>query len=150
MRISYNREDVVIGFFIVFGISYPFFTALLIFLEDVSMRKQAFEEVRSFYSFVLGRVDCSEGRAEELARLMSEELARDMGGSVGLVRSCRAYKTAFPFATVDEKKLNGEEVVIDLVQKEKGRSERLLTLKLLIRRGEDGIKVEKIEYEKGS
>lgn len=34
MRIKYNKEDLLIGIFIVLGISYPFLVALLIFFED--------------------------------------------------------------------------------------------------------------------
>ena len=54
MRIKYSKEDLLIGFFIVLGISYPFLIALLIFFEDAMERKHTMEEVKAFYSFLLG------------------------------------------------------------------------------------------------
>lgn len=150
MRINYSREDIIIGFFIVFAVLYPFFIALLLFLEDLADKRKGLEEVRAFYTFLLGLEECSESKALELAKLMSEELSKNMGGAEGLLRTCNSYRKAYADARAEEKKVEEGEVVVELVKKEKGMTQRMLSLRLKFSGGDGELKIEKVDYEKGS
>ncbi|MCS7170955.1 MAG: hypothetical protein N3D14_05540 [Aquificaceae bacterium] len=149
MRLNYGREDLLIGFFIILAILYPFIIAFLIFLEDAMEKKHRLEEVRVFYSFLLGLEECKEERAKELVKLVSESLYRELGGAEGLFKTCQSYRKAYTGARAEEKKVGDAEVLVDLLKKEKGITNRLLSLRLQFKSEGDSIKIERIEYEKG-
>ncbi len=150
MKLSYSKEDLVIGFFILLGVSYPFITALIIFLQYVEERRGGTEEVRSFYSFLLGLEECKRERAEDLLGLMSEGLLREMGGVDGLVKTCQSYRKAYPEAMVEERLLQDGLLMVVLTKKEKGITRRLVSVKLHFKREDKSIRIERLEYEKGS
>ncbi len=150
MRLSYNKEDLIIGFFIIFAISYPLLTALLIFLQDVKEKEQEMQRVRAFYNFLFGLEECKRERAEELLDILSEELAKDIGGVDGLFRTCESYRKAYPDAKVEEKLMKDGEVMVMLVRKEKGMTQRLLFVKVYYDREGKDTKIKRLEYEKGS
>ncbi|MCS6957884.1 MAG: hypothetical protein RMK75_05435 [Aquificaceae bacterium] len=149
MRLSYSREDLIIGFFILLAILYPFIIAMLIFLEDVKERKHNIEEVRSFYRFLLGLEECREDRAEELSEFMSETFAQSIGGKEGLLRTCQSYRKAYSTARAEERKVEEEQVLVDLIKKEKGMTQRLLSLTVKFKSENGNLKIEGVEYEKG-
>ncbi len=150
MRLSYSKEDLIIGFFIVFAISYPFITALLIFLQDMQEKRHETEEVRSFYSFLLGQEECTPDRAQELSRFMSEDLSEEMGGAEGLLRTCQSYRRAYPNSRVEEKVVGDGQLLATLVRKEKGIIQRSISVKVYYKVEDKNIKIERLEYEKGS
>lgn len=149
MRLNYSREDLVIGFFILFAILYPVIVSFLIFLEDVKQRRHKIEEVRAFYSFLLGLEECEEGRARELSGLMSEDLSRNLGGVEGLLKSCQSYKKAYPSVRTEEKVLGEDEIRVELLRKEKGMTQRLLSARIRFKVEGENLKIERVEYEKG-
>ncbi|WPM31448.1 hypothetical protein IAE16_06400 [Hydrogenobacter sp. T-2] len=150
MKLSYKREDIILGFFVIFSISYPFITALLIFLEDVKDKKHETEELRAFYSFVLGLEECKRERAEELTELVSENLLKDMGGVDGLLRTCESYRRAYQGARAEEKVIKEGELLVSLIRKEKGMTQRLVSVRVYYEKGDESIKIKRLEYEKGS
>lgn len=147
---KFSKEDILIGFFILFGISYPFLIALLIFLEEVKAKKKEMEEIRSFYSFLLGLEECREDKAKKLSKIMSEDLYKEVGGEKGLLNTCQSYRKAYPSARVEEKEVKEGKLVVDLLNKEKGKTQRLLSLKLYFKGNGDNLRIEGIEYEKGN
>ncbi|MEN3028269.1 MAG: hypothetical protein ABDH29_03415 [Aquificaceae bacterium] len=149
MRLNYSREDLLIGFFVIFAILYPLIIGFLIFLEDVRERRHKIEEVRAFYSFLLGLEECAEGRARELSGLMSESLSQELGGAEGLLKSCQSYRKAYPSARAEEKVLGEGEIRVELLKKEKGMTQRLLSAHIRFRAEGENLKIEGVEYEKG-
>jgi hypothetical protein len=150
MRLKYSKEDYIIAFFILLGLLYPLFTALLIFLEDVKEKREELEQIRAFYGFLLGLEDCRKERAEELALLMSEELSKDMGGAEGLLKKCQSYRKAYAGVRAEERFIKEGELKVELLRKEKGMTNRLVSLHIRYSKGEEGIRVKSLEYEKGS
>ncbi len=150
MKLSYNKEDLVIGFFIVLAISYPFITALFIFLEDVKGKRHEMEDLRAFYSFLFGLEECKRERAEELIDLVSENLLKDIGGVDGLLRTCESYRKAYPGARAEERVIKDGEAMVVLVSKEKGLTQRLVSVRVYYEKGVESIKIKRLEYEKGS
>ncbi|MEJ5338306.1 MAG: hypothetical protein ACK42C_01870 [Aquificaceae bacterium] len=150
MRLSQNKEDLIIGFFIVFAVSYPLITALLIFFQDVREKRHEMEEVRAFYSFLLGLEECRKERAQELSELMSENLLQSIGGAEGLLRTCESYRRAYPGARAEEKVVGDGQLLVNLIKKEKGMTQRLISVRVYYKRGDEDIKIERLEYEKGS
>ncbi|MFN3976829.1 MAG: hypothetical protein ACK4LT_07200 [Aquificaceae bacterium] len=150
MKLNYKKEDYILGFFMLFGVFYPFFTALLIFLEDVKAKRQEVEEIESFYSFLLGLEECKEEKAEELSSLMSEDLYKLMRGKEGLVNTCQSYRKAYPSARAEGKMVKDGEFLVELVKKEKGMTQRLASVKIYFEKEGENIKITKVEYEKGS
>ena len=145
----FNKEDILIGFFIIFGISYPFLIAFLIFFEDVKAKKQEIEELRSFYSFLLGLEECKEEKARELSKIMSKNLYERVGGEKGLLNTCQSYRKAYTSARVEERLIKEGELLVELLKKEKGMTQRLLSLRLYFEGDGEELKIENIEYEKG-
>lgn len=127
MRLSYSKEDLLIGFFIVFAILYPFFITLIIFFEDLKQKRHNIKEVRAFYSFLLGLEECEINKAKELSGLMSESLLQNLGGAEGLLKSCQSYRKAYPSAKAEERVVKEGEVLVELIRKEKGMTQRLLS-----------------------
>ncbi len=150
MKLGYNKEDLIIGFFIVLAISYPFITALLIFLEDARGKRHEIEDLRAFYSFLFGIEECKRERAEELMDLVSENLLKDIGGVDGLLRTCESYRRSYQGAKAEERILKEGEAVVSLVRKEKGMTQRLVSVRVYYEKGNDGIKIKRLDYEKGS
>lgn len=144
-----SKEDLLLGFFVVLGISYPFIVAFLIFLQDWKEEKLAVDEVRAFYSFLLGLEECSRERAVDLSRLMSEELSRKIGGIDGLLGSCESNRKVSAGAKVEESIQNSEYLVVSLIRKEKGMTQRLVSVRIRFRKGDEGVRIEGLEYEKG-
>ncbi|MFN7064806.1 MAG: hypothetical protein ACK4OF_01455 [Aquificaceae bacterium] len=149
MRLSYSKEDLLIGFFIIFGISYPFIMALLIFLEDVKAKKEEMEELKAFYSLFLGLEECKEEKAKEVSRLMSEELYKTIGGVEGLLSACQSYRKAYTFAKAEEKIVGDGQLLVELIKKEKGMTQRLASVRIYFEGGGEGLRITKVEYEKG-
>jgi hypothetical protein len=149
MRIKYNKEDLLIGIFIVLGISYPFLVALLIFFEDAVERKHAMEEIKAFYSFLLGLEECKEERAFELSKIMDQEFYKEAGGERGLLSACQSYRKSYPSAVAKERRVKDDEVLVDLLVKEKGIIKKVASVRLYFEKGEEGVKIKRVEYEKG-
>jgi hypothetical protein len=149
MRIKYSKEDLLIGFFIVLGISYPFLIALLIFFEDAMERKHTMEEVKAFYSFLLGLEECKEDKAFELSKILDEGLYKELGGEKGLISICQSYRKSYPSAMAKDKVLKDDELLVDLLVKEKGIIKKVASVRLYFERGEEGVKIKRVEYEKG-
>ncbi|MCS7262452.1 MAG: hypothetical protein NZ560_03440 [Aquificaceae bacterium] len=147
---SYSREDLLIGFFVLFALLYPFFITLLIFLEEVREKNNKMQELRAFYSFLLGLEECRQERAQELSGLMAERLSQSMGGAEGLLKTCNAYRKAYPSARAEEKTLREGELQVELIKKEKGMTQRLLSVRLYYGGEGESLKIEKVEYEKGN
>ncbi len=150
MKLNYSKEDYVIGFFILFAVLYPLFTALLIFLEDVKAKRQEMEEIRSFYSLLLGLEECKEEKAKEVSRFMSEELYRLMGGEEGLLNTCMSYRRAYASAKAEEKREKDGQLLVELVKKEKGMTQRLVSVRIYFEGEGEDLKITKVEYEKGN
>lgn len=145
---KFSREDLLIGFFIIFGISYPFITALLIFLEDIKTKREELEELRSFYTFLLGLEECKEEKAKEISKLMSEELYKELGGEMGLLKLCQTNKKDYPSAKAEEKEFSDGKLEVELLKKEKGMVQRFLSVKLYFEGEGEDLKIKRIEYEK--
>lgn len=150
MRVSYSKEDFLIGFFIILGISYPFLVTLLIFLEEAIERKHTMEEIKTFYSFFLGLEECRKEKASEISKLMSEDFFKEVGGERGLLSICQSYRKAYPSAIVKERMVKDGEVRVDLLVKEKGMIKKVASLRLYFESAGEGVKIKRVEYEKGS
>ncbi len=151
MRLNYSKEDLLLGFFIVLGISYPFLIALLIFFEDAMERRHTMEEIKAFYSFLLGLEECREERAFELSKIMDEELYKELGGEKGLISSCQSYRRSLGSSAVAKERMTREdEVLVDLLVKEKGVIKKVASVRLYFEKGEGGVRIKRVEYEKGS
>lgn len=146
---KFSKEDLLLGFFVVLGISYPFIVAFLIFLQDWKEKRTEMEELRAFYSFLLGLEDCSREKAVELSELMSEDLSRSVGGAEGLLKSCEANRGIYGGAKAEESFVGSEYLVVRLTRKEKGITQRLASVRIRFRRGDEGLRIEGIDYEKG-
>lgn len=149
MRWNLSKEDFLLGIFIVLGISYPFLTALLIFLQDLKERRQGLEELRAFYRFVLGLEECTKEKAKQVSIYVDEGLLNSMGGEEGLLNACTSNRSNFASARAEEKEIGQDFLVVDLVKKEKGMTQRLLRVRIGYQKGEEGIKIKEVRYEKG-
>ncbi|MFN3814447.1 MAG: hypothetical protein ACK4SM_07490, partial [Aquificaceae bacterium] len=67
------KEDILLGFFITFALSYPFFATLLIWYKDYSIRKESLDELKPFVSFITGSGDCNEGR---IRNMLTEDVTK--------------------------------------------------------------------------
>ncbi len=148
MRWSFSKEDLLLGLFVVFGVSYPFIIAVIIYIQDMKQAKEGLEELRAFYQFILGLEQCSLERAKEVSAYADQELLKSMGGEEGLLALCTSNRKEYGDAKVKEE-LKDSLLVVDLVRKEKGMTQRLLRLRIGYQRGEEGIKIKEISYEKG-
>jgi hypothetical protein len=150
LAVRLNKEDVLLGFFVVFGISYPLIIALIIFFEDVKEKRSEMSQVRSFYSFILGLEECKRERAQELAHMLSENLLREMKDVEGMVSTCQLNRRTYAPARAEERVVRNGYLVVDLVKKEKGMTQRLLSISLSYHKEDGGLKITRVEYEKGS
>jgi len=86
MAVRVAKEDLVLGFFVVFAIIYPFFIAFLVWYEDYKKEKEVRESLEPFILLVGGKVKCDtklgfsveESILEEAKKLCEENKSKNL------------------------------------------------------------------------
>ncbi|SNZ16041.1 hypothetical protein [Hydrogenobacter hydrogenophilus] len=144
MKLNLKTEDLLLGIFVLFGLSYPFIIGLVIFIQDMEEKKQTLQELRNFYTFLLGFENCSKRKAYHVLRLLSENLQEELGGEDGLLKTCLYNKKVYKGVIVKEK-LSDSLMVVELLKDGK----KLLSMNISYQKKDEGLKILEISYEKG-
>ncbi|MGC8853154.1 MAG: hypothetical protein ACP5P0_06075, partial [Hydrogenobacter sp.] len=100
MKLNLKIEDLLLGIFVLFGLSYPFIVGSIIFIQEVEERKHTQEELRTFYNLLLGLEDCSKQKVHQAFHLLSEDLQQSLGGEEGLLKTCLYNRKVYEGASV--------------------------------------------------
>lgn len=144
MKLNLKTEDLLLGIFVLFGLSYPFIIGLVIFIQDMEEKKQTLQELRNFYTFLLGFENCSKRKAYQVLRLLSENLREELGGEDGLLKTCLYNKKVYEGVSVKDK-LSEDFMTVKLFNKQK----EILSLHIIYQKKDEGLKILEISYEKG-
>lgn len=144
MKLNLKIEDLLLGIFVLFGLSYPFIIGSIIFIQDMEEKKQTLQELRNFYAFLLGLENCSQRKARQVLGLLSDNLREELGGEDGLLKTCLYNKKVYEGVSVKEK-LSESFMTVKLFDKEK----EILSLRIIYQKKDEGLKILEIGYEKG-
>ncbi|MGB9873698.1 MAG: hypothetical protein ACPLRS_01870 [Hydrogenobacter sp.] len=144
MKLNLKVEDLLLGIFVLFGLSYPFIVGSIIFIQDLEEKKHTQEELRTFYSLLLGLEDCSKQKVHQAFHLLSEDLQQSLGGEEGLLKTCLYNKKVYEDVSVKEKSSDSL-MVVELLKDGK----KLLSMNISYQKKDEGLKITGIRYEEG-
>lgn len=144
MKLNLKMEDLLLGVFMLFGLSYPFIIGLAIFIQDMEEKEQTLQELRNFYTLLLGLENCSQQKAHQVLKLLSNNLREELGGEDGLLKTCLYNKKVYEGASVEEK-LSGSYMTVKLFKKQK----EIFNLRIIYQKSDEGLKIVEVSYEKG-
>lgn len=148
---GYKKEDLLVGFFVVIAILYPFLVAGLIFYEDFRRSSIEVSVMRKTYEFLVGLERCDRVKAEEIASFMSDELLSKLGGVRGMVQVCVRERSSEKVIGVSEE-LNREgrifRLVATLKRREKGIAKPFKSVVVVAVEDRTGFKVVDVKISK--